>query len=262
MTDAPILVTRPEHQADELRVLLAARGIATVAVPTVTIDRGSTAGDLDVMLASLDDAAWLVLTSANGADALRERMRVTGTRLPRRLRVAAVGPATADALALGGVAVDHVPDAYLTVEIAEGMGDVTGRRVVLARADAATPDLRAELMARGALVDEVVAYRTIEAPATSREPLAAALRGPLSGVTFTSSSTVRGLVALAAPFDATRVRALPAWCIGPVTAATARDAGFTVAGTSTEHTAEGLADTIRDGLRARRHDHASPGVDR
>jgi uroporphyrinogen III methyltransferase/synthase len=259
MTDAAVLVTRPEDQAADLRELLAARGIPTVAVPTVAIDRESAAADLDAMLGSLDDAAWLVITSANGADALRARMTGTRTRLPNSLRVAAVGPATAEALTLAGFAVDHVPDTYLTVAIAEGLGDVAGRRVVLARADAATSDLHAALVARGALVEEVVAYRTVEAPEASREPLAAALRDRLAGVTFTSSSTVRGLVALAKPLDSARVRTLPAWCIGPVTAATARESGFAVAGIARVHTAHGLAETIHHGLRAGRADHAAPG---
>jgi uroporphyrinogen-III synthase len=260
VTRTPILVTRPADQAEELVDLLAARGIPTVSVPTVAIDRDSAARDLDLMLASLDGAAWLVLTSANGASALRARIAATGRRLPDRLRVAAVGPATADALTDGGVVVEHVPDEFLTVAIAEGLGDVAGRRVVLARADAATPDLRAALDARGALVEEVVAYRTIEAPPSSRGALTAALRSPLAGVTFTSSSTVRGLVSLAGRFEQARVRALPAWCIGPVTATTARAHGFTVAGTAGVHTAEGLADTIREGLRAHRHPPEPSGV--
>jgi uroporphyrinogen III methyltransferase/synthase len=195
------------------------------------------------MLDRLDGAAWLILTSANGADALADRLRATHGRLPPTTRVAAVGPATADALRAAGIEVDHVPAAYLTVAIADGLGDVRGRRLVLARADAATPDLRRALLARGAIVEEVVAYRTVEGPDASRELLPSALAAEPDGVTFTSSSTVRGLLRLAAS-DAVvaRVRRLPAFCIGPVTAGTARSAGFAVAAVAVEHTAAGLAD--------------------
>lgn len=241
-----MLVTRPSAQAAELVARLRERGIGSVAVPTVTVDQSSSSADLDRMLATLEGADWLVLTSANGADALAARIAVTGRGVAAGTRVAAVGPATADALRAAGLRVDHVPAEYLTVEIASGLGDVDGRRIVLARADAATAELREALLARGALVEEVVAYRTLEGPAASRDPLRAALHADLDGVTFTSSSTVRGLLRLASAVDRGRARSLPAFCIGPVTASTARRAGFHVAAVAAEHTANGLAASIAD----------------
>lgn len=247
-----LLVTRPASQAAELVGALRSHGVESVCVPTVAIDRSSAAATLDRMLATLDGADWLVLTSANGAEALAARLALSDRGLPPGVRVAAVGPATAATLADAGIRVDHVPEAYLTVEIASGLGDLAGRRVVLARADAATPDLREALIARGASVEEVVAYRTIEGPAASRDPLRHALHRDLDGLTFTSSSTVRGLLRLASAVDRSRARSLPAYCIGPVTAATARRAGFHVAAVAAEHTAGGLADAVADRL-ARSH---------
>ena len=239
-----ILVTRPAAQADELCTLLAQRGLDPVSVPTVAIDCTSAAAGLDAMLSTLDGADWLVITSANGADALGERLRATGLPLPESVKVAAVGPATAEALTEAGVRVDHVPDEYLTVAIAQGLGDVEGCRVVLARADAATPELHDALAERGAIVEEVVAYRTLEGPASSRDPLREALHGELAGICFTSSSTVRGLLRLASPVDRGWARVIPAFCIGPVTAATARQRGFDICAVAAEHTASGLADAI------------------
>jgi uroporphyrinogen III methyltransferase/synthase len=241
-----MLVTRPAAQAAELVARLQERGLGAVAVPTVAIDHWSATADLDRMLTTLDGADWLVLTSANGAEALSARVAITGRTVPAGTRVAAVGPATADALRAAGIRVDHVPADYLTVEIASGLGEVHDRRVVLARADAATPDLRQALLARGALVEEVVAYRTVEGPASSRDPLRAALHADLHAVTFTSSSTVRGLLRLASTVDRGRARSLPAFCIGPVTATTARRAGFHVPVVAAEHTATGLAASIAD----------------
>jgi uroporphyrinogen-III synthase len=239
-----ILVTRPAAQADQLGRLLAARRLQPVAVPTVAIDAASSAADLDAMLAGLAGADWLVLTSANGAEALAGRLGANGHRLPESTRIAAVGPATAEALATAGIRVDHVPPEYLTVAIVDGMGDLSGRRVVLARADAATPELRTALVAQGAAVEEVVAYRTIEGPGSSRDATHAALQQDLDGIAFTSGSTVRGLARLASAIDLGRARALPAFCIGPVTAAEARYSGFHVANEALEHTAVGLADAI------------------
>jgi uroporphyrinogen III methyltransferase/synthase len=239
-----ILVTRPSGQADDLGDHLRERGMTPISVPTVAIDASSATDDIDHMLTTLDGADWLVITSSNGADALRDRLRATRRILPTGMRVAAVGPATAEALTHAGVRVNHVPDAYLTVAIAEGLGDVEGRRVVLARADAATPELHNALTERGAVVEEVVAYRTVEGPASSRDPLREALHGELAGIAFTSSSTVRGLLRLASPIDRGRARVVPAFCIGPVTAATARQLGFDITAVAAEHTAAGLAHAI------------------
>jgi len=239
-----ILVTRPAAQADDLAALLRDRGLAPVMVPTVAIDAASSAAELDAMLHTLGGASWLILTSANGARALAARLAENGHRLPAGLRVAAVGPATAEELRSSAIAVDHVPDEYLTVAIADGIGDVRGRRVVLARADTATPDLRNALVGRGAVVEEVVAYRTVEGPAESRDPLRAALADDLAGIALTSGSTVRGLVRLTSSADRSRARSIPAFCIGPVTARTARQYGFDVAAIAADHTALGLAEAI------------------
>ncbi|HYM53468.1 MAG TPA: uroporphyrinogen-III synthase [Candidatus Dormibacteraeota bacterium] len=244
-----LLVTRPASQAAELVALLAERGIDAISVPTVAIAPPAPGGPLDDAIRSIDSAAWLVITSVNGAAALVERLRALDRSLPASLRLAAVGPATAEALRAGGLRVDHLPSQFRTVAIAEGLGDVVGRRVVLARADAATRDLRDALLERGALVEEVVAYRTVEGPAESRDRLRVALAQPLDGVTFTSGSTVRGLHALLSPPEALRATALPAYCIGPVTERVARRAGFAVPVVAARHTAAALAEAIHSHLR-------------
>jgi uroporphyrinogen-III synthase len=243
-----LLVTRPVSQAAELVALLAERGIEAISVPTVEIAASAPGGPLDEAIRSLGGAAWLVITSGNGAKALLERLAARGLSLPEGVRVTAVGPATAAVLRAGGLRVDHVPSRYRTVAIAEGLGDVAGRRVVLARADAATRDLRDALQVRGALVEEVVAYRTVEGPAESRDRIRAALSRPLDGVTFTSGSTVRGLRALLSPPEALRATAMPAYCIGPVTAAVARRAGFAVPVVAATHTVAALAEAIQTHL--------------
>jgi uroporphyrinogen III methyltransferase / synthase len=244
-----VLVTRPASQAAELATELERRDITATCVATVAIDADSCASALDTGLARLGGASWLVITSTNGAHAVA-RSVARGTRLPPSARVAAVGSATAAALRAAGLRVDHVPSVYRTVAIADGLGNVRGQRVVLARADAATPALRDALERRGAIVEEIVAYRTVEAPPASRDLLHAALQRDLNAVAFTSSSTVRGLVALASTTDRARIRTLASYCIGPVTATTAHEHGFHVAAVAATHTAAGLADAIAAHLGA------------
>jgi len=242
-----LLVTRPASQAPELVSRLATIGIDAVSVPTVSI-ADVPGSDLDRAFENLHDAAWLVITSANGARAMRRRLAARDAPLPTTLRVAAVGPETAAALTRGGIRVDHIPTQFLTSAIAAGLGNVKGRLVILVRSDAATPDLAEDLRDRGAEVEEIVAYRTLEGPAESRNALHGAFSERLDGITFTSGSTVRGLLALASREDAAAARALPAYCIGPITADVARKAGFSVPVVAPDHTAAALVAAIHDYL--------------
>jgi uroporphyrinogen-III synthase len=255
-TSAPrILVTRPREQARELIHLLARRKLHGISVPAVAIRHEAAGGTLDAALLGLDGAAWLVITSANGALALARRLSALGTAIPATTRLAAVGPATAAALEAAGLRVDCVPRHYLTVAIAGELGAVRGARVVMARADTATPDLARALRSRGANVEEVVAYRTLEGPPDSRDALREAIRGGIDAISLTSGSTARGLARLAAdlgPDQAARLRAAPSFAIGPVTALAARAAGFRPRATATVHTAEALAETIAASIASRR----------
>jgi uroporphyrinogen-III synthase len=113
--------------------------------------------------------------------------------------------------------------------------------VLAIRGDLADGELAASLRARGAQVDDLVAYRTREAPVSSRPLLRRAMAaGPIAALVFTSGSTVRGLAALARSegYDLT---AIPAVCIGPETADVARSAGFAVEAIAAEQDAAALA---------------------
>lgn len=253
-----VLVTRPARQAEALAEELRARGLTPISVPTVAI----AAEPDEAFAAALDrlaDFDWVIFTSVNAVATLAPRL--AGERRQDthgRPRVAAVGPATAAALRADGIEPDHLPGRFLSVEIASGLGEVAGRRVLLAQADVATDELRDALVARGADVAAAVAYRTVEAPPASRAPLHAALREGIDLLTFASPSAVRGLVQLlSADADATTraelaaARRIPAACIGPVTAQEVARLGFTAAVVARRHTAPDLAAAVADHLMER-----------
>ncbi|HKC20848.1 MAG TPA: porphobilinogen synthase [Candidatus Dormibacteraeota bacterium] len=205
-----VLVTRPAGEKDPLVVELQARGYRVIAVPTVAT-KTSELNWPD--LASFD---WIVVTSAAGVAALPE--------LPAGPRFAAVGEATARALQARGVEVDVVPGEANAFALANAMPDVQGKRVALVRASAAGADLPRTLRQRGATVEEITAYETLEGPVESAPLLQEALRdGEVAAVVFASGSAVRGFLKLGGSAD------LPAITIGPRTSAAAREAGFTVA---------------------------------
>jgi uroporphyrinogen III methyltransferase/synthase len=169
-------------------------------------------------------------------------------------KIAAVGPTTAQALQDYDLRVDYVPAVYKTEEIAAGIGDVAGERILLPRAERAPKRLAQALRAKGAAVDEVAAYRTLTVGAP--DELKALLEdGQIDIVTFTSSSTVRNLAASLQGATPPNVlsRCLVA-CIGPVTARTAEELGIRVDVVAREHTIAGLVEAIVTAAAERERD--------
>ncbi|HYU62624.1 MAG TPA: porphobilinogen synthase [Verrucomicrobiae bacterium] len=224
-----VLVTRPAGAGDPLVGELESHGYRVAAVPTV-ITRA-----LPVEWSDLSQFDWVVLTSAAGVEAL--------PGIPAGPRWAAVGEATAKALRARGALVDIVPEEANGAALAEALPDPAGARVLVVRASKADPDLPDGLRRRGAIVEEVTAYETVEGPAESAAQLRRALAEPdLAAVVFASGSAVRGFARLGG------TTGLPAVTIGPRTSAVAREAGFEVvaeaAGTSVQELAAAVAEAI------------------
>ncbi len=250
-----VLVTRARHQASALANLLRREGASPIELPTIEL--APVAGDpqLDAMIGRLEarEYAWCLLTSANSVDwvcaAVVQRGR--DARLFAGCKLAALGSATAESLKQRGIIADLMAGEFTSEGLLEAMpADLRGARVLLPRGDGASPGLVAGMRDRGATVDEVVLYES-RAPS---EPDAEALRrlreGLVDVVTFASSSSVRNLQALlGSDFD--RLRDVTVACIGPVTAATARELGLTVAVEPSTHTIPALVAALKEHLIAR-----------
>lgn len=246
-----IVVTRAQEQAGGLVARLRELGAEPVVCSTITFAPPDDPAPLDAAIARIEQYDWVIVTSANGARALLERMRTLGRAADalRGVAVGAVGPATLQTLAEYGVEVRFVPSAHVAEAMLEEIGDVAGRRVLLPRADIARANLPEGLRARGAAVDDIAAYRTVRGPGS--EELVGLLRqGAVSAVTFTSSSTVRYLLDTleAAGLPREEARALlnraAVVCIGPVTSATAREEQLRVDAQAREHTTAGLVQAL------------------
>lgn len=232
-----ILTTRPAGQDDPLTRLLERRGYRVLAVPTVTTV------PVKLEASDLEACDWVVFTSVRGVEALAD--------VPAGPRYAAVGAKTADALRARGVEPAHVPPRADGATLADTMPEVEGKRVALVRASAAEGDLPARLRSRGAKVEEMTAYRTVEGPGDSRAALAAALAAPdLRAVVFASGSAVRGFLKLGG------AASWPAITIGPRTSAAARELGFDVIAEAGDQSAESLAAAVAAAVPLQEGDHA------
>ncbi len=245
-----VLVTRAADQAVELMDCLAALAIDGVSVPAIAVAPVPPGGDLDRVARDLAHYQWAVVTSANGARAIHSA--VGGPPAPTGApRWAAIGAATRRTLDDAGFEVGFVASQAVATAVAAELPARPGDLVLLLRGDLADGELADALRARGVQVDDVVAYRTVEAPDASRPLLRWAIEaGRVDAVLFTSGSTVRGLVALAAAESLGDVTAMPAICIGPETAIEARRLGFHVLTEAPSRGAQALAAATARALAA------------
>jgi uroporphyrinogen III methyltransferase/synthase len=249
-----VVVTRPRGQVGPLADLLEERGAEVIVFPTITIVPPPEATPLDRAVAEAGRYDWIVFTSVNGVQAFFARFAATGrdVRELARVRLAAIGPETAAQLERRLLRPAVVPDDYRAEGLLAALAgeDLRGRRVLLARAAGARPILPDDLRRRGATVDEVEAYRAVLPTDADAGALRAALAArTVDAVTFTSSSTVRNFAALLGAEALPRLfadgRPVVA-CIGPVTAATARELGLRVDVVPRAYTGAALAAALAD----------------
>lgn len=249
-----IAITRPPEQAAQLARLLEDAGARVSVLSSIAIAPLEETSAVDAAVQRLAQGErtydWIVFTSVNGVRALDQRLSALGRdwSVLHGPAVAAIGPATAAALGAHGITPALVPDEYVAEGILRGIGNVAGMRVLLLRADIARKTLAEELRRGGAEVDEVAAYQTVVVP-----PDAVRLQHLLDAdrpdaITFTSSSTVRGLIQSLDSAGYTPSQALAGIalaCIGPVTAGTLREHGLEPSLVAEEYTMPGLVRALR-----------------
>ncbi|RIL10430.1 uroporphyrinogen III synthase [bacterium] len=262
LTGRRILVTRAARPHDPLADDLARLGATVLWLPTVRIAPPADPGAVDAAVMAWRDGRydWVVLTSANAVPPLAEAAARLGAgrmddraadagRHGRQARICAVGPATAAAIERAGWRVDRQPATATAHDLVAALGAVAGQHILFAHGDLAGPTVQAGLEAGGAVVDTVVAYRTV---AAEIDPDRLAEIGDLDVAAFASGSAVRGLAAALGDRLAPALAGARIACIGPATAAAARECGLAVDIVPSQHTARDLVAAIVSDL-----EHAS-----
>jgi uroporphyrinogen III methyltransferase/synthase len=248
-----IMVTRARDQASDFVACLSELGAECVEFPTIEVIPPPSWKDLDRAIGNLETYQWLVFTSVNGVKYFFERLEDSGkdARDLKGIRIASIGPKTADAIREKGVKPDLVPEEYRAEAVVEAFRKhrVAGSRILLPRAAEARGVLPQELERMGAAVEVVEAYRTVKPEGDKDEISAMLVKGDIHMVTFTSSSTVNNFMEM---FEGESDQLLK-WmekvtvaCIGPVTAKTAEQRGLSVQITPSDYTIEALAKAIVD----------------
>jgi len=242
-----VVITRPEKQADDLAQLLTREGANPIHFPTIKIVPPPDWRDLDAAIKNLEDYDWLIFTSANGVSFFFERLfaKNRDIRDLKGVKICCIGPATAQQVESKGIRVDLVPDHFISEGILESFSGINlrGKKILIARAAKARDVLPAGLKKSGAKVDVVTAYETINSGKKKNELNSLFKENKVDVITFTSSSTVNNFVKIMGR-NFSLPKGVKIACIGPVTEATAKKAGFSVDVHQEEYTMEGLVQVL------------------
>jgi uroporphyrinogen III methyltransferase/synthase len=246
-----IVVTRAREQASDFKTLLSGLGAQCIEFPTIEIAPPPSWEPLDGAIGRLSSYDWIIFTSVNGVRCFMDRLMLAGmdVRGLKGIRLAAIGPATAEALAKQGLKPDLVPAEYKAEAVLEGLSeaDLTGMHFLMPRAMVAREVLPDTLRRWGARVDVTPAYQTILPSAMSGDIVDRLRSGSIDCVTFTSSSTVSNFFSL---FDREEILSLlervAIASIGPITSRTIEEHGLKIDIQPRDYTIKALAEAIRD----------------
>jgi len=240
-----IVVTRSSDQAAEFSERLRSLGADAIELPVISIQPPEDTVPLDQALERLASYDWLIFTSVNGVRFFLDRLDASRHDLRLlKARICAIGPATRRAVENLHFKVDLMPEEYVAESLVKAFAgaQLAGQRILLPRAAVARDLIPTELGRLGAHVDVVEAYRNVvpeEAASRARDIFSSGKKP--DWVTFTSSSTVRNLLAIAGR-DA--LQGVHIASIGPVTSETARAQGLRVDAEAKRYTLDGLITAI------------------
>lgn len=232
-----VVITRAPAQAAEFASELECYGARVIFCPTIEITEPESYVRIDEAIDHLYGYDWLVFTSVNGVEYFFRRLESSGHAVNEfdKLKVCAIGDATAERLRGAQVHTDVIPDEFKAEGVFRALERFVGGRKALAglnflipRAAVARDYLPRALEAAGARVDVVPVYRTVVPQGVNRGQLSAMIAGGTADcIAFTSSSTVRNLAQLFDTQDLGEVLSgVLVACLGDVTAETAAEYGL------------------------------------
>jgi uroporphyrinogen III methyltransferase/synthase len=252
-----ILITRPIDEAERSAAVLESLGAEVLLAPTVEILPVADPGPVDRAIQDLRNFDWLVFTSGNGVRFLLERIFERGLdmRALGHLKIAAIGPGTAQALERYHLLADLIPETFRSEALAEALATrASGCRILLARADRGRTLLKEEL-SKVAQVDQVAVYRNADSESLPEGVVERIASGTVDWILLTSSAIAARLHALLPEPARVRIgRETRLASLSPVTSGTIHQLGWTVAVEASTYTWEGLVTALVQHVAVERSD--------
>lgn len=223
-----VLVTRPVHQANNLCLLIEARGGMAVRLPTIDIVACSDLTEKIKALKSTEPFQWLVFISAN---AVNFALGAISGKIDQftNARIAAIGRSTAKSLESVGLTVDLLPDQGSDSEAllaSPQMHAVSGQRILILRGIGGREELADILRGRGAEAEYLEVYRRIIPSLDCSEVMHLLTRNGLDVVTVTSGEALQNLLIMLGEKYHKTLTALPLVAVSERIARIAAESGF------------------------------------
>lgn len=243
-----VVVTRSRSQASTFSEAIEELGGEPWEFPTISIAEPDDFAPMDAAIAHLEEYQWLIFTSVNGVESFFARLthNKRDVRDLKGIKLCAIGPKTREELGKRGLNCDYMPGEYRAEAIIEGMKqyNLQGQQILLPRADIARKVLPDTLKQLGAVVTDVVAYKTVLGDGSGMV-LELLQNKTVDVVTFTSSSTVKNFVKMLNTSNYVELlQNVTLASIGPITSETARSLGLQIQIEAKEYTIPGLVKAI------------------
>ncbi len=240
-----IVVTRTRKQASDLSAKLRILGADVYELPTIRVEPPDNLRDFGELVRDVFQCDWVIFTSVNGVDAFFDMFYrlYDDARSIGNVKIAAIGPATAQRTKSFHLAVDLQPKDFVAEAIVDGLlelGSVENLKFLVVRALGSREVLPKRLTELGGIVDEATAYKTVPETDDTSGALERFRSEGADLVTFTSSSTVENFLALKLPWPAQIKTA----SIGPITSETMRKNGLTVDVEASRYDVDGLVSAV------------------
>jgi uroporphyrinogen III methyltransferase/synthase len=240
-----IVVTRTRKQAGALSFDLGALGADVFELPTIRIEPPVDVRSFAELVQDSHAYDWIIFTSANGVNAFFDMFYklYDDAREIGGVRIAAIGPATAQRVKDFRLKVDLQPEEFVAESVVKAFKkecSVEHLRILLVRPEVSRDVVAMELGKLGAIVDQALAYQTVPELGDASGAVARFKKEGADMITFTSSSTVENFMALKLTLPA----GIKTASIGPITSKTMRDLGLKVDVEASKHDIPGLVKAI------------------
>jgi uroporphyrinogen III methyltransferase/synthase len=265
-----VLVTRAQGQSENFKQLLQPLGAEVSEIPVIEISQPDDFAELDKALGNISQYDWLVFVSKNAVNYTLARAQTLGVAIDKepKLKLAAIGPATADELTKNGLGVDFCPSSFVAeflVEEFPNYPNLQGTKVFWPRTNIGRTLIADQLTAAGATVDTAIAYKTglpSQHLDLARQLVDRLASGKIDVITLASAQSARNLAQLismglslnveqSGPSPALKdlLASVKIAAIGPVTAMACREVLGKADIEAAEYTLGGLTEALLASLK-------------
>ena len=227
--------------------MLESRGASVICLPAIEIVDPDSWDECDAKIWKLAEYDSVCFTSKNTVEKFVHRIRLIRPQALNTLatrNLYAVGEKTKSTLEATGFSVQPIPQKHSAENLAQSFygQNISGRRFLFPKSNIACDIIPKELRSLGAVVDEIVIYKTVIPESENLEHIRSFLKdGKIDIITFFSPSSVRNFVEM---MSVETIERISIAVIGPTTAEAAKEIGLEVTIVAKQQTSESLVQGI------------------